>query len=324
MPAYVPDQNDGDLLRGCCAGDQRAWQALVQRYDTFIERQILRTFRLDFFQPDEEDARLVRDAVIDILLDRSRLAAIEDPSRFQAWLARVCRNKAHDHVRRRKNMKRAPEESARLSAVSLHASVGHDSPRTIADTVGSHHAGPGDDVPERVARVCRAIDRLEPTYRLPLKLQLVFSFDLLDNRDYHEIATSRGSTPSDIRRETVDLCGGLVMKQEETVRREATLRIHSACLERLQTRRCALAGQGLDATAALHEIDEQIARHEKTREALLSRGDPPIVPSNREIGTILGLPERTVATRLFRARALLRKALGMEKEENFALHTSDT
>lgn len=316
MPRYVPDQSDDDLLRGCSAGDTFAWQALVERYDTFIDRQILRTFRLDYYQADEEDARGVRDAVIDILIDRSRLSAIEDASRFPAWLARVCRNKAHDHVRRHKNIKNAPVESARLSIVSLQASVGHDTPRTVADTVGRPHAALGDDLPERVARVCRAVDRLAPIYRLPLKLQLVFTFDLLDDQDCHEIAASRGITPGDVRRETSDLCGHLTVKRQETVRREAALRVHSACLERLQTRRAVLMRHGPGGAEAAGEIDECIARHEQLRQSLIARGDPAVVPSNRQIGAVLGLPERMVATRLFRARALLRKALGTEEEEN--------
>lgn len=92
--ATVPDPSTTELLARAHAGDPRAWEALVHRYERLVW-SVARSFRYD--------EATCADAVQTVWL---RLAEhcdrIRDPEQLASWLATTCRNECIGIARRAK------------------------------------------------------------------------------------------------------------------------------------------------------------------------------------------------------------------------------
>lgn len=90
----MPERSTTDLLALAAAGDARAWEAIVERYERLVW-SVARSFRYD-------DATCA-DAVQTVWL---RLAQhcdrIRDPEHLASWLATTCRNECIGIARRAK------------------------------------------------------------------------------------------------------------------------------------------------------------------------------------------------------------------------------
>jgi RNA polymerase sigma factor (sigma-70 family) len=93
-PAALDQVTDGDLLRGCRAGDPAAWRAIVERYERLIYSIPLR------MGLDRDDAADVFQLTFTALLNS--LEAIRDPARLGGWLATVARRHSWATLRRQK------------------------------------------------------------------------------------------------------------------------------------------------------------------------------------------------------------------------------
>ena len=92
MSAPAPQWEDSRLVEACLAGDERAWEALLQKYKRLIYGMILK-YRLS-----EEDAGDVFQAVcLDLFKE---LGNLRQTDALRGWIARVTVNKCF-HLKRK-------------------------------------------------------------------------------------------------------------------------------------------------------------------------------------------------------------------------------
>jgi RNA polymerase sigma factor (sigma-70 family) len=89
----VDAASDAELVARCRAGDQTAWEALVDRYARYVHAILSRVYRLDLH--DAEDA--FQDVFARIF---ERLDTLRDADALRPWIAQTARNCAVDSLRR--------------------------------------------------------------------------------------------------------------------------------------------------------------------------------------------------------------------------------
>jgi RNA polymerase sigma factor (sigma-70 family) len=172
----VAAPSDADLVARCRAGDESAWEALVDRYARYVHAIIVRVYRVD--PDDAEDAfQEVFTRVFE------RLGTLRDVDALRPWIAQTARHCAVDALRRGGRditVGQVPEgmddDLGRLDeALSVHAALDSLSPECheILDrffcrdesyrTIGVELKLPAGTVASRIARcLSRLGDILEP------------------------------------------------------------------------------------------------------------------------------------------------------------------
>jgi RNA polymerase sigma factor (sigma-70 family) len=89
----VDAASDAQLVARCRAGDQQAWEALVDRYARYVHAIVVRVYRLD-----SHDAEDVFQEVFARAFER--LDTLRDGDALRAWIAQTARNCAVDTLRR--------------------------------------------------------------------------------------------------------------------------------------------------------------------------------------------------------------------------------
>lgn len=85
--------SDAELVTRCRAGDQAAWEALVDRYARYVHAIVARVYRLD-----SHDAEDVFQEVFARVFER--LDTLRDGDALRPWIAQTARNCAVDSLRR--------------------------------------------------------------------------------------------------------------------------------------------------------------------------------------------------------------------------------
>ena len=85
--------SDAGLVARCRAGDQAAWEALVDRYSRYVHAIVARVYRLE--PHDAEDA--FQDVFARVF---ERLDTLRDGDALRPWIAQTARNCAVDALRR--------------------------------------------------------------------------------------------------------------------------------------------------------------------------------------------------------------------------------
>ena len=85
--------SDDQLVARCRAGDQQAWEALVDRYARYVHAIVVRVYRLD-----SHDAEDVFQEVFARAFER--LDTLRDGDALRPWIAQTARNCAVDTLRR--------------------------------------------------------------------------------------------------------------------------------------------------------------------------------------------------------------------------------
>ncbi len=160
------------LIRAAAAGDQRAFAELHARYAGLVHAVLL--------------ARLppadAEDQVQEVFLAAwKRLAQLEDPALFGAWLSTIARNRAADHYKRR------------------HAT------EALQDVLPDAHAASTSDVVE-AHHVLAAIRGLPEAYRETLVMRLC------EGMSGAEIAAVTGLLPGSVR---INLHRGMKLLREK-------------------------------------------------------------------------------------------------------------
>jgi len=299
---------DADIIQLCIRGDSLGWKNLFEKYNTFIDRQIIRTFTMDFYSYGDDDYEQVKNDVIDTLLVVENLQKIKNPERFKQWLARICRNKTHDLVRKHKSIKSSAEESARQATLSLHMPLDSDSSSTLEDIVPSEDRSQDEAALEHAHRVKLILASLDWIYRIPMKLYLIFCDDLMSPEDIDRIAGERNVPAAEVMKQIDGMIDRMLRKHEKNICHEGALRVLSSYIARLKSRLFYAQQSTADDSGSVGKTEQLVRQKEQKLAELLAAQPKPIVPSNRQIGEILGLKEETVATRLFRARKLIQHA----------------
>jgi RNA polymerase sigma-70 factor (ECF subfamily) len=89
----VDAASDAQLVARCRAGDQQAWEALVDRYARYVHAIVVRVYRLD-----SHDAEDVFQEVFARAFER--LDTLRDGDALRPWIAQTARNCAVDTLRR--------------------------------------------------------------------------------------------------------------------------------------------------------------------------------------------------------------------------------
>ena len=157
--------SDAELVTRCRAGDQAAWETLVDRYARYVHAIVARVYRLD-----AHDAEDVFQEVFARVFER--LDTLRDGDALRAWIAQTARNCAVDSLRR--SGREVPVDDvaegvddglARLDdALSMHAALDRLSPECheILDrffcrdesyrTIGAELELPSGTIASRIAR----------------------------------------------------------------------------------------------------------------------------------------------------------------------------
>jgi RNA polymerase sigma factor (sigma-70 family) len=172
----VDAASDAELVARCRAGDQAAWEALVDRYARYVHAIVSRVYRLE--PHDAEDA--FQDVFTRVF---ERLDTLRDDDALRPWIAQTARNCAVDALRRSGRevpVEELPEGAddglARLDeAMTVHAALDRLSPECheILDrffcrdesyrTIGSELELPSGTIASRIARcLTRLRHVLEP------------------------------------------------------------------------------------------------------------------------------------------------------------------
>ncbi|MBM4015258.1 MAG: sigma-70 family RNA polymerase sigma factor [Planctomycetes bacterium] len=166
----APDANDNTLVQATLAGDTRAFEGLVRRYE---ERAWWAAYHL------LGDAEEARDVVQDGFLRAYKaLARFDFGMSFYTWLYRIVVNLAIDAMRKR----------ARLKPVQLDDVAG-----ALADDAAAEGPAGHIESAETIARV-RAV-----LAKLPEKYRTVMTLRELDGLSCKEIATIVKSTHATVR-----------------------------------------------------------------------------------------------------------------------------
>lgn len=174
---------DLELLRRCLAGENSAWEGLLQAYTRKIYNLCYR-----FTGRAEEAEDLTQEVFIKIFQTLRSFDAAQGA--FSTWLHRVARNHLVDHYRRTKKDRMTGSIEDDLETIAEKPSPG---------------AGPTGHVEarERKEQLQRALDRLSPDLREAVVLR-----DLHD-LDYEEIAqvlgVPQGTVKSRINRGRLEL-----------------------------------------------------------------------------------------------------------------------
>ncbi|MBL8218919.1 MAG: sigma-70 family RNA polymerase sigma factor [Bryobacterales bacterium] len=143
MKQQIPiSLDDSELVRLCLAGEERAWEALLQKYKRLIYAIILK-----YRMTDEDAADIFQAVCVDLFQE---LVHLRNVGAIRGWLGRVTANRCF-HWKRRKN---------------LHPH----------DEVDESIAQPGEEMPEWLESVERdqmvreAMDRLSPRCRELLRM----------------------------------------------------------------------------------------------------------------------------------------------------------
>jgi len=89
----VDAASDAQLVARCRAGDQQAWEVLVDRYARYVHAIVVRVYRLD-----SHDAEDVFQEVFARAFER--LDTLRDGDALRPWIAQTARNCAVDTLRR--------------------------------------------------------------------------------------------------------------------------------------------------------------------------------------------------------------------------------
>ena len=144
----MPDELDAGLLRRFVQGDLGAFEALFKHFESEVYRWVLRIVR---------EPAGAEDVLVDAFWRAYRGRARFDPSRpFGAWMRRIATNAARDYLR---SARRAPLANAPTPEIAVPA-VDHETQQAVAI----------------------AFDRL------PVKLRLIATLALVEERPYAEIA----------------------------------------------------------------------------------------------------------------------------------------
>jgi RNA polymerase sigma factor (sigma-70 family) len=88
----VAQWDDAALVEACLAGDERAWDALIEKYKRLIYGVLMR-----YRMPEEDAADIFQAVCVDLYTELGKLREV---GALRGWLARVAANKCF-HWRRR-------------------------------------------------------------------------------------------------------------------------------------------------------------------------------------------------------------------------------
>jgi RNA polymerase sigma factor (sigma-70 family) len=88
---------DAELVRACRAGDERAWNELVERYSRYVYAIATRGFRLS----DEDAEDVFQDVFTRVY---TRLDSLRDDSALRPWIGQLTRRRCLDAIAARREV----------------------------------------------------------------------------------------------------------------------------------------------------------------------------------------------------------------------------
>lgn len=153
IPGHEPSVADSGLVSRAVGGDERAWELIVSRHTTSLQR-LGRSYRLS----TEE----ISDALQDTWLCAvCHIRALRDPARLGAWLAMIMRRACLKLLRRRRGRELLVADPTRFDAVDESVDVERDG---LAAELSSILHEASSQLPTRQRAIVREIAFDDPTY----------------------------------------------------------------------------------------------------------------------------------------------------------------
>jgi RNA polymerase sigma factor (sigma-70 family) len=106
----APDWTNARLVSGCLSGDNRAWDALLERY-----KNLIYSIPLRYGAPPQDAADIFQAVCLDLFNELPRL---RDAEALQGWLIRVTMNKCYHWKRRAATANGADYDEGELENLS--------------------------------------------------------------------------------------------------------------------------------------------------------------------------------------------------------------
>jgi RNA polymerase sigma-70 factor (ECF subfamily) len=158
------DLSENEIFRAAIGGDREAFEMIIR-----TQSRALFAIAYGILQNREEAEDVVQDALLQAWKTRWR---VRDPEKFPAWLGTIARHRAHDLLRRRREV---PLEEGALPS---------------ADFINTP---PEDDEADRNAQVHAALSELPELHRAALTLRY------FEAMDYATIERTLGLTNGALR-----------------------------------------------------------------------------------------------------------------------------
>src|SRR5215813_6294268 len=108
-PQPAPDWTNTRLVAGCLAGDERAWNVLLDRY-----KNLIYSIPLRYGAPQQDAADIFQAVCLELF---NELARVRDAEALQGWLIRVTTNKCY-HWKRRQSGRENDLDDDQVESIS--------------------------------------------------------------------------------------------------------------------------------------------------------------------------------------------------------------
>src|SRR5215813_10241901 len=113
-PQPAPDWTNTRLVAACLSGDERAWNALLERY-----KNLIYSIPMRYGAPHQDAADIFQAVCLDLFNELPRL---RDAEALQGWLIRVTTHKCY-HSKRRQVSRESDLDEGKMETISSRAMI---------------------------------------------------------------------------------------------------------------------------------------------------------------------------------------------------------
>ena len=308
------DLSDKELIPYCLENHRPAWEEFFRRHIPFIKKTIKRKLVGYGHAPE----RGSNDAVWDIhekivvkLYKCGILSQCVDPDGFHLWLKKIVQNQVTDWVKEQNRNKRLPQKQSEDFMVYISAPLKKDSNATFEDFLEDKNES-FENLATELESILDKMERIEDEKKMWILRLSLISLLPLTRSDLEALAKFNGLSLKKNQQQIDKILEHVKIKERKRTEALGRSIILWHDISRLQYRLSTLEKPSTE-TPEIKTVEKEIADKNKRRENLLNIGNSLVRPANRDIATLVGIPENKaeqISTFLSRARKELRSESG--------------
>lgn len=298
-----------DVINRCKDKQRSGWEDLFQLFHNHIKQLIIDTLK----ENDRLDLVKQEDTVPDIFVRfyESAILSITDlehPLAAKRWLSQIAYWRTIDYLNTLNTQKRRLIREVEKNTASLDEVQYDASDTTLADTIAApERCNTFDDA---LADVMKVLESLDAPKRWALRLKAIY-YQPLEEKELDQLARYTGK-PADRLNEEIDaLMDALAHKAADKTKSLGDAARVEVTMKNLVNRLLFDMAAGSAPEDRIIHSQREVIAHKKNMKKLEIAGQQPIVPSNKQLAVILGIPkgkEDNISTAIFRARKILRNS----------------